>query len=105
MTREKSMYFWRYMLQCAIYNTIIKYKCICYLHKRKCNNAIYNYINMLQESQEVSEKPSLTKKYFTCTHWNAIFATISNICPYKEADTISSNIEKSTWINYSSTFL
>ncbi|XP_032674065.1 ubiquitin carboxyl-terminal hydrolase CYLD isoform X6 [Odontomachus brunneus] len=48
------------------------------------------------ESQETSETSSLIKEYFTCTHWNAIFATVSNICPYKETDTVSSNIEKTS---------
>ncbi|XP_032674063.1 ubiquitin carboxyl-terminal hydrolase CYLD isoform X4 [Odontomachus brunneus] len=50
----------------------------------------------LLESQETSETSSLIKEYFTCTHWNAIFATVSNICPYKETDTVSSNIEKTS---------
>lgn len=97
------MYILKYVLQCVIYN-IIKCKRMHCLHKRRCNNVNYNHINILQESQEASETSSLTKEYFTCTHWNAIFATVSNICPYKETDTISSNIEKSTQINYSLIF-
>ncbi|XP_014473556.1 PREDICTED: ubiquitin carboxyl-terminal hydrolase CYLD isoform X2 [Dinoponera quadriceps] len=48
----------------------------------------------LLESQEASKTCALTKEYFICTHWNAIFATVNNICPYKETDTVSSNIEK-----------
>ncbi|KYN11883.1 Ubiquitin carboxyl-terminal hydrolase CYLD [Trachymyrmex cornetzi] len=50
----------------------------------------------LVESQELSKTSLLTKEYFIPTHWNAatIFATINNILPYKETDSISGSIEK-----------
>ncbi|XP_025153799.1 ubiquitin carboxyl-terminal hydrolase CYLD isoform X2 [Harpegnathos saltator] len=55
----------------------------------------------LLESQDSSKTFLLTKEYFICTHWNAIFATVNHIYPYKETDTISNNIEKTLFLKSS----
>ncbi|XP_077277307.1 ubiquitin carboxyl-terminal hydrolase CYLD isoform X2 [Temnothorax americanus] len=53
----------------------------------------------LVESQELSETSLLAKEYFSSTHWNAaaILATINNILPYKETDSICC-IEKTPFL-------
>ncbi|XP_028046618.1 ubiquitin carboxyl-terminal hydrolase CYLD isoform X2 [Monomorium pharaonis] len=54
----------------------------------------------LVESQELAKTSLLAKEYFISTHWNAaaIFATISNIIPYKETDSITGGIEKTSFL-------
>ncbi|XP_024892132.1 ubiquitin carboxyl-terminal hydrolase CYLD isoform X1 [Temnothorax curvispinosus] len=53
----------------------------------------------LVESQELSKTSLLAKEYFSSTHWNAaaILATINNILPYKETDSIC-GIEKTPFL-------
>ncbi|XP_011867998.1 PREDICTED: ubiquitin carboxyl-terminal hydrolase CYLD isoform X1 [Vollenhovia emeryi] len=50
-------------------------------------------------SQELSKTSLLAKEYFSATHWNAatIFATINNILPYKETDSVS-GVEKTPFL-------
>ncbi|XP_020282913.1 ubiquitin carboxyl-terminal hydrolase CYLD isoform X2 [Pseudomyrmex gracilis] len=60
-----------------------------------------HYIGLeLLESQEISKTSQLAKEYFISTHRNStvLFATVNNICPYKEADTTSGHIEKTPFL-------